>query len=220
MKCTYIFTENLIGKQRRLDVAMQRYEISMKRHQVQQQILMQQKIEELEAEKLKKAIEEEARAQAEAQALARAQAQQNIPSIRLSESPEKSPEPPEKPKERRPSRFAVTTIAQNPQNVPEIPPSISETTEKAEGTASGIWFESNPEQAAESAKSDTTQPNTERRPSFLDSVGLDPNSPAMKALIQLSTKPKKSILKKSHSYTIHSFGLPGMSRSAQNSTGM
>ena len=118
------------------------------------------------------------------------------------------------------SRFAVTTIAQNPQNVPEIPPSISETTEKAEGTASGIWFGSNPEQAAESAKSDTEKPNTERRPSFLDSVGLDPNSPAMKALIQLSTKPKKSILKKSHSYTIHSFGLPGMSRSAQNSTGM
>ena len=228
MKCTYIFTENLIGKQRRLDVAMQRYEISMKRHQVQQQILMQQKIEELEAEKLKKAIELEAQAQAEAQALAQIQAQQNIPSIRLSESPEKSPtpEPTEKPKERRPSRFAVTTIAQNPQNVPEIPPSISETTEKAEGTASGIWFGSNPEQAAESAKSDTgdtkqnTEPNTERRPSFLDSVGLDPNSPAMKALIQLSTKPKKSILKKSHSYTIHSFGLPGMSRSAQNSTGM
>ena len=51
--------------------------------------------------------------------------------------------------------------------------------------------------------------NEERRPSFLDSVGLDPNSPAMKALIQLSTKPKKSILKKSHSYTIHSFGIPG-----------
>ena len=48
---------------------------------------------------------------------------------------------------------------------------------------------------------------SERRPSFLDSVGIDPNSPAMKALIQLSTKPKKSILKKSNSYTIHSFGL-------------
>merc|ERR1712141_987052 len=100
----------------------------------------------LEAEKLKKAIEEEARAQAEDQALAQVQAQQNIPSIKLSES-QNNLEPTEKPKERRPSRFAVTTIAHNPQNVPEIPPSISETTEKAEGTASGIWFGSNPEQA-------------------------------------------------------------------------
>ena len=107
MKYTYVFTENLIGKQRRLDVAMQRYEISMKRHQVQQQILMQQKIEELEAEKLKKAIEEEARAQAEAQALAQVQAQQNIPSIKLSES-QNNLEPTEKPKERRPSRYDFT----------------------------------------------------------------------------------------------------------------
>lgn len=39
---------------------------------------------------------------------------------------------------------------------------------------------------------------------------LDPDSPAMKALQQLSAKPKKSILKKSNSYTIHAFGLPGM----------
>ena len=58
--------------------------------------------------------------------------------------------------------------------------------------------------------------NTERRPSFLDSVGIDPNSPAMKALIQLSTKPKKSILKKSNSYTIHSFGIPGLSSTMPN----
>ena len=35
---------------------------------------------------------------------------------------------------------------------------------------------------------------------------IDPNSPAMKALIQLSTKPKKSILKKANSFTIHGMG--------------
>ena len=42
-------------------------------------------------------------------------------------------------------------------------------------------------------------------------TNLDPNSPAMKALQQLSSKPKKSILKKNNSYTIHSFGVPGLS---------
>ena len=49
--------------------------------------------------------------------------------------------------------------------------------------------------------------NEARRPSFLDAMGsVDPNSPAMKALIQLSTKPKKSILKKTNSFTIHGMG--------------
>ena len=40
--------------------------------------------------------------------------------------------------------------------------------------------------------------------------GLPADSPAMRALQQLSEKPKKSILKKSNSYTIHSFGIPGL----------
>eukprot|EP00095_Tigriopus_kingsejongensis_P012757 snap_masked-scaffold30_size591359-processed-gene-2.10 protein:Tk12757 transcript:snap_masked-scaffold30_size591359-processed-gene-2.10-mRNA-1 annotation:"chloride channel protein 2 isoform x2" len=39
---------------------------------------------------------------------------------------------------------------------------------------------------------------------------LDPDSPAMRALQQLSAKPKKSILKKNNSYTIHAFGIPGL----------
>ncbi len=35
---------------------------------------------------------------------------------------------------------------------------------------------------------------------------LPADSPAARALQQLSSKPKKSILKKSNSYTIHAFG--------------
>ena len=92
-------------------------------------------------------------------------------------------------KARRPSRFEVKAVTKAPSE---------ETVMKTE-VKNGVKNEDNEEF------------NTERRPSFLDSVGIDPNSPAMKALIQLSTKPKKSILKKSNSYTIHSFGIPGLS---------
>ena len=72
--------------------------------------------------------------------------------------------------------------------------------------------------AAASTSEGPSPEDQPRRPSFLDSMGIDPDSPAMKALIQLSTKPKKSILKKSNSYTIHSFGLPGMGQGPQRPT--
>ena len=99
------------------------------------------------------------------------------------------------PKSRRPSRFEVTTVAKEED---------SKTTPQPNGEASD-------------QKPNTSQLE-ERRPSFLDSLGIDPNSPAMKALIQLSTKPKKSILKKSNSYTIHSFGIPGLSSGTPRAT--
>ena len=122
----------------------------------------------------------------------------------------------EHPKTRRPSRFGVTKV----ENTADVPQTITETSESRENSEqpSEISAESSEQQPqqqqqkSESSENNSAEPpkvNEERRPSFLDSVGLDPNSPAMKALIQLSTKPKKSILKKSHSYTIHSFGIPG-----------
>ena len=96
-------------------------------------------------------------------------------------------------KARRPSRFEIKAVPAEVKS--EIPATIPEQNEKTNSTG----------------QLDKDKPSSdalgERRPSFLDSVGIDPNSPAMKALIQLSTKPKKSILKKSNSYTIHSFGL-------------
>ena len=49
----------------------------------------------------------------------------------------------------------------------------------------------------------TPPPKLEKRPSLLEEYGLDPDSPAVRALQQLNEKPKKSILKKSNSYTIH-----------------
>ena len=120
----------------------------------------------------------------------------------------------EHPKTRRPSRFGVTKV-ENTADVPQTITEISESRENSE-QPSEISAESSEQQPqkqkSESSENTSAEPpkvNEERRPSFLDSVGLDPNSPAMKALIQLSTKPKKSILKKSHSYTIHSFGIPG-----------
>ena len=105
------------------------------------------------------------------------------------------------------------TKVENTADVPQTITEISESRENSE-QPSEISAESSEQQQQKSESSENTSAeppkvNEERRPSFLDSVGLDPNSPAMKALIQLSTKPKKSILKKSHSYTIHSFGIPG-----------
>ena len=118
----------------------------------------------------------------------------------------------------------VENSAATDNNVPQTITEISESSrENSEQPSEDISAESSSEQQqqqqstqqsenTENNKDSAENPpkfNEERRPSFLDSVGLDPNSPAMKALIQLSTKPKKSILKKSHSYTIHSFGIPG-----------
>ena len=116
----------------------------------------------------------------------------------------------------------VENSAATDNNVPQTITEISESSrENSEQPSEDISAESSSEQQQQSTQqSENTENNKdsaenppkfneERRPSFLDSVGLDPNSPAMKALIQLSTKPKKSILKKSHSYTIHSFGIPG-----------
>ena len=57
----YNFAENLIGKQRRLDVAMQRYEANLKRKALEFQAKMQQKIEERAREEARKAKEEEDR---------------------------------------------------------------------------------------------------------------------------------------------------------------
>ena len=113
----------------------------------------------------------------------------------------------------------VENSAATDNNVPQTITEISESSrENSEQPSEDISAESSSEQQQQQSensqnnKDSAENPpkfNEERRPSFLDSVGLDPNSPAMKALIQLSTKPKKSILKKSHSYTIHSFGIPG-----------
>ena len=117
----------------------------------------------------------------------------------------------------------VENSAATDNNVPQTITEISESSrENSEQPSEDISAELSSEQQqqqstqqfenTENNKDSAENPpkfNEERRPSFLDSVGLDPNSPAMKALIQLSTKPKKSILKKSHSYTIHSFGIPG-----------
>ena len=55
------FAENLIGKQRRLDVAMQRYEANLKQKALEFQAKMQQKIEERAREEARKAKEEEDR---------------------------------------------------------------------------------------------------------------------------------------------------------------
>ena len=55
------FAENLIGKQRRLDVAMQRYEANLKRKALEFQAKMQEKIEERAREEARKAKEEEDR---------------------------------------------------------------------------------------------------------------------------------------------------------------
>ena len=115
----------------------------------------------------------------------------------------------------------VENSAATDNNVPQTITEISESSrENSEQPSEDISAESSSEQQQSTQQFENTENNKdsaenppkfneERRPSFLDSVGLDPNSPAMKALIQLSTKPKKSILKKSHSYTIHSFGIPG-----------
>ena len=112
-------------------------------------------------------------------------------------------------KARRPSRFEVKAVSAAVQDaVQTVPATIPEQSEQPKLSSSSGQLDKQ-----------TSDPLSERRPSFLDSVGIDPNSPAMKALIQLSTKPKKSILKKSNSYTIHSFGLPGMSRSRPTTPG-
>ena len=120
----------------------------------------------------------------------------------------------EQPKTRRPSRFGVTKVENTAaDNVPQTITETSESRENSEQPSEISAESSEQQQKSESSENKDSAEKPpfleERRPSFLDSVGLDPNSPAMKALIQLSTKPKKSILKKSHSYTIHSFGIPG-----------
>ena len=63
-------------------------------------------------------------------------------------------------------------------------------------TPEGIWFDTNSEQNNDPAKNNMTQSKIRRKSSFLHSVGVDPNSPAMKALEQLNKQPTKSILKK------------------------
>ena len=106
----------------------------------------------------------------------------------------------------------TVVTADVPQTITEISESRENSEQPSEISAESSEQQPQKQQQSESSENISAEPpkiNEERRPSFLDSVGLDPNSPAMKALIQLSTKPKKSILKKSHSYTIHSFGIPG-----------
>lgn len=146
--------ERLIGKPRRLRVAMKRYEDHLRR-------MAEEERKRVIADKEQKRLQEE----------------------KWKEEEEKKKQ--DTNKTRRPSRFEVTALED----------ASSEKQEDKEATSSS------PDAA-------------QRRPSFLDSLGLDPNSPAMKALMQLSAKPKKSILKKSNSYTIHSFGVPGVSTSA------
>lgn len=128
--------EVLIGRHRRHQVAMQRYGAKLKARALEEQKMIQKRIDE--AEKARKEKEEAEK--------------KNVLEVAT-------------PKGRRPSRFEVTTI---------------------EGGGDSV-------------------PSQERRPSFLESMGIDPDSPAMKALIQLNSKPKKSILKKSQSATIHAF---------------
>lgn len=137
--------ESLIGRHRRHQVAMQRYGAKLKQKALEEQRMIQKRIDE--AEKARKL----------AAAMAAEEEEKKLTSNTLdTATPNKG---------RRPSRFEVTTIAKT-----------------GEGSA-----------------------QQERRPSFLESMGIDPDSPAMKALIQLNAKPKKSILKKSHSATIHAF---------------
>ena len=104
---------------------------------------------------------------------------------------------------RRPSRFEVTSVTSQEAEKSTPPPEGPKPLE--------VPTIVEPENASDDIihPDEEPKPSEQRRPSFLDTVGIDPNSPAMKALIQLSTKPKKSILKKN--YTIHSFGLPGRS---------
>ena len=106
---------------------------------------------------------------------------------------------------RRPSRFEVTSVqASSAETEKSTPPPEGPKTLEVPTIVE-------PEKASDDIipPDEEPKPSEQRRPSFLDTVGIDPNSPAMKALIQLSTKPKKSILKKN--YTIHSFGLSGRS---------
>ena len=89
-----------------------------------------------------------------------------------------------KPKQRRPSRFEVTT----------------------EGGATFVPEKEGIAEESEASDKDSSMASIEKK---FGVVGMDPSSPAMRALKQLSEKPKKSILKKSNSYTIHAFGIPG-----------
>lgn len=166
--------ESLVGKTERLQVARQRYELKLKQMAGEEQRRIQQRMDD-QAKKAadeRKAAEEREKAEIDKQLLVEAA-----------------------PKQRRPSRFEVTTV-----NNTEEAAAPSDDASAAVAAAANLDF------------------NPERRPSFLDTLGLDPNSPAMKALIQLSTKPKKSILKKSNSYTIHAFGIPGMSSSRSSNS--
>ena len=100
----------------------------------------------------------------------------------------------QKPKQRRPSRFEVTT----------------------EGGATFVPEKEGIAEESETSDKDSSMASIEKK---FGVVGMDPSSPAMRALKQLSEKPKKSILKKSNSYTIHAFGLPGSGGASGGSGG-
>ena len=110
-------------------------------------------------------------------------------------------------KVRRASRFEVKTLI-TPPDIEVTEPNQDDTSTKSPGNGVPLASKEDTSLSPDS-KEGSLEPgkpedfNESRRPSFLDSLGVDPNSPAMKALIQLSTKPKKSILKKTNSFTIH-----------------
>ncbi len=87
---------------------------------------------------------------------------------------------PEEPKQRRPSRFEVTT----------------------EGGNTFV-----PAASADDESKDASRSSLEDR--FGLASPLPHDSPAARALQQLSSQPKKSILKKSNSHTIHAFPSDG-----------
>jgi len=163
--------EKHIGRERRMQEAATRFEDEVKRRRERE---MRRKEEE-EQRKIKLKLEEEARKREEEEAKRREEEDK----LKLAAESQG--------KERRPSRFEVTTEA-GAVFVPasSVPPAVEEEEEGAkEGRKSSIEEKYG--------------------------IGLDPDSPAMRALQQLSSKPKKSILKKSNSYTIHAFGIPGVS---------
>ena len=173
--------ERHISHDRRVKVAAQRYEDAIKKDREE---AMRRK--EVERRKLQEKLEEEARKRQEEEEEEKRRKQKE------EEDEEKkkkaasnnldTPEGETASKKRRPSRFEVTT-------------------------EDGATFVP----VSNDAVVPPTIKETESLQDKLGIGGLDPDSPAGKALLQLSSKPKKSILKKSNSYTIHSFGIPGLS---------
>ena len=157
--------ERHIGKERRLAVALERHDEQIKRDKELQRQRLQSQLEQ-EAEKRK--LEEEEQKQR----------------LKKEDSP---------PKQRRPSRFAVTT-EDGDTFVPEQ--------------------EHQQQQQQQQQQDDLLLSSSTSSPTDEDEDYKKSKAKLVKGLQELNSRPKKSILKKSNSHTIHSFGFPGMGSSS------